>query len=139
MRLLKVSMVIMLSVGIMFGCSSESGSDQAETQENAQKIQKQFEQERDEFISNQQDRLDSLETRLNEVGKNIQETSGETERKLEQSWSNIKKQIETIRQNVEKLEDASRDRWEKLKSTAQDQMEYLESQISDLKQEIDSK
>lgn len=131
-----------LSVAVLIGCGNKSenemGDAAEQTEESVKKMEAEFQENRDKFISDAQTKLDSLENKLTEVGKAIQGESGEAERKLEQTWSNLKKQTETIRTNIDKLENASRKNWEKLKSTADDQVQYLESQISELEEQLNS-
>ncbi|NGP75404.1 coiled-coil domain-containing protein 22 [Balneolaceae bacterium YR4-1] len=142
MKIIKTFGIIVLSFAIITGCSqkseNESGSAEEMTEEAAKKMEAEFQENREQFISESQARLDSLENKLTEVGKEIQGESDEAQRKMEATWSNLKQQTATIRSNVEKLENASRESWDKLKTTAAEQIDYLESQLAEMEKELES-
>lgn len=139
MRILKIISIAVLSLAVLVGCGNNSDNEAADTKEQteeAKELEAEFQENRDEFIAENKARLDSLENKLTELGKDIQGESGEAKRQMEQTWSNLKKQTETIRKNIETLENATRENWEKFRSTASDQMEYLESEISKLEEQL---
>ncbi len=142
MRIIKIIGIFALSLAILVGCSqksdNESESAQEMTEEAAKKAEAAFQENRQQFVSESQARLDSLEKKLTEVGREIQTESGETQRKLEATWSDLKQQTATIRSNVEKLKDASQQNWNQLKTTAAEQIDYLESQLSEMEKELES-
>ncbi len=142
MRFIKIIGIFALSLAVITGCSkkseNETGSNQDMTEEAAKKTVAEFQENRDQFISESQARLDSLEKKLTEVGREMQSESGEAQRKMEATWSNLKKQTGTIRSNLENLKEATQKNWPKLKSTAADQIDYLESQISEMEEQLES-
>lgn len=142
MKIIRTTTIIAFSFAIIAGCSqkseNESVSAEEMTEEAVKKMKAEFQENREQFVSESQARLDSLENKLTEVGREIQGESDEVQRKMEATWSNLKQQTATIRSNVDKLENASRESWDKLKGKAADQIDYLESQLAEMEKKLES-
>src|SRR6056297_1784779 len=73
MRFIKIIGIFALSLAVITGCSkkseNETGSNQDMTEEAAKKTVAEFQENRDQFISESQARLDSLEKKLAGVGR----------------------------------------------------------------------
>lgn len=120
------SLTIILAVSIAFvACSEETQQD--------------MEQERDEFITEAENTLDSLEQEMEEIEVRLGNADIDTTRQtLRRDYNNMRADRTLVEQDLQLLRTTDDDdEWEELKSDINDQLESLEDSWNEFMEELD--
>lgn len=120
------SLTIILAVSIAFvACSEETQQD--------------MDQERDEFITEVESTIDSMEQEMEEIEVRLGNADNDTTRQaLRRDYNNMRADRTQVEQDLQELRTTENDdEWEELKADINEQLESLEDSWNEFKEELD--
>lgn len=96
-----------------------------------------YEEERDELVSDLEDLRDDLDERIDELNSRIEESGDQANEELIATRNELQNNRSEIEQNLENLENSTEENWASVRSESRDLYDRVSTQLDDWANNID--
>lgn len=135
-NIIKFSLCVFLTTGLLMSCNESPGERVEEAEENVVQAQQELEEARQdsiEYVTYKSDadrKFEANERRIEELKQRKRTASKEIENQYDRDIEELERRNKELRDKIETYQSGGRDRWESFKYSFNENMNELENRIS---------